>query len=60
MSDKQFDLKIEILDEKYTDQLIVALVQQGHEVYLGEDNNVYFQVYGCDMSELTYEKIKKD
>jgi len=60
MNDKQFELKIKILDEKYTNQLIVALVRQGYDVYLSEDNNICFQVYGCDMNEITYEKIKKD
>ena len=60
MNDKQFELKIKILDEKYVDQLIVALVRQGYDVYLSEDNNICFQVYEDDMTEITYEKIKKD
>ena len=33
----QFEVVITILDEKYTDQLIVALVRQGYAVYFNNE-----------------------
>ena len=37
---KRYEIKIEILNKDYVDNLIVALVRQGYDVYLNEDENV--------------------
>lgn len=36
----RYELKINILDKNYTDQLIIALVRQGYAVYYHEDEKV--------------------
>jgi hypothetical protein len=37
---KRYELSIEILNKDYVDQLIVALVRQGYNVYLNEEEGV--------------------
>lgn len=36
---KRYEFKIEIIDEKYVDTLIVALARQGFNVYLSIDTD---------------------
>lgn len=36
----KYELKIHILDQNYVDQLVVALVRQGYDVYYNADENV--------------------
>ncbi len=44
---KRYELAIQILDPKYVNQLIVALVHQGYSVYYNEDEKVVC----CTVSE---------
>ena len=37
---KRYELSIKILNKDYVDQLIVALVRQGYNTYLNEDEDV--------------------
>jgi len=37
---KKYEIRIEILNKDYVDNLIVALVRQGYDVYLNEEENV--------------------
>lgn len=34
---KRYEIALEVLDEKYVDSLIVALVRQGYDVYYNDD-----------------------
>lgn len=52
------EIRINILDEDYVDQLIVALVRQGYDVYYNdEDKVVCFTMPKEDTTELK-EKLK--
>ncbi len=37
---KRYEIKIDILNKDYVDTLIVALVRQGYDVYLNEEDNL--------------------
>jgi hypothetical protein len=50
---KRYEVRLQITNEKYTDQLIIALVRQGYEVYLSHDEEVCF---GTCEDELTQIK----
>ena len=54
---KLYEYTMEIKNKKYLDSLIVALVRQGYDVYIGEDSNIHFSIYESDLTEITYEKI---
>lgn len=47
---KRFEVSMNILNKEYMDNLIVALVRQGHEVYYNEDENKV--CYIADKEEL--------
>ena len=49
---KSYHLKIEILDENYTDSLIVSLVRQGYKVWFDLDNSVCISVPGDELIEV--------
>jgi hypothetical protein len=55
----RYELKIDIREKKYTDQLIVALVRQGLDVYLssdsfdkGEKESICFQIEDSDLTKI--------
>jgi hypothetical protein len=49
----RYELKIEILNKDYVDNLIVSLVRQGYAVYLNEDEGlVCFEVSDTDLTRL--------
>ena len=49
----KYELKINILDKNYTDQLITALVRQGYAVYYNEDENVVcFEITDDELTKL--------
>lgn len=51
---KRYELKIEILNKNYIDQLIVSLVRQGYDVYLNEDDNIVcFTISEESLTEIT-------
>ena len=52
-----YDLKIEIIDKLYLDSLIVALVRQGYDVYIGDDKTLHINIYDSDLTKITLEKI---
>lgn len=57
---KQYELKINILNKSYVNQLIVALVRQGYDVYLNEEENVVcFTIREEDLTEIEYTRINK-
>lgn len=48
-----YEIKINIIDKKYIDLLIVALVRQGYDVYYNEDENaVCFQINKDEITEI--------
>lgn len=50
---KEYEVAIEIIDEKYIDSLVVSLVRQGYEVYyIQEDDIVCFKTYGKEVREI--------
>lgn len=49
---KRYELSIEILNKDYIDNLIVALVRQGYAVYLGDDDQIHFEVTEEDLTEI--------
>lgn len=50
---KRYEIKIEILNKDYVDNLIVALVRQGYDVYLNEEENVIcFTIMEEDIKEV--------
>ena len=50
---KRYEIKIEILNKEYVDNLIVALVRQGYDVYLREEDNVVcFTIMEEDITEI--------
>ena len=58
---KRFEVAIEIIDPKYMDQLIVALVRQGYDVYFNDDDGkngtVYFTATEEELNEVKYERV---
>jgi len=50
----RYELKIEVLDDDYVDDLIICLARQGYAPYLS-DKCVYFTVNSDDMHELKGE-----
>lgn len=48
-----YEFKIHILDENYTDSLVIALARQGYAPYITDEKNVCIEV-----SEDELEKIK--
>jgi len=51
---KRYELKIDIINKDYVDKTIVALVRQGFDVYINEDENVIC----CTVTEDILEEIK--
>ena len=50
---KRYELSINITDEKYIDNLIVALVHQGYSVYYNKDEKVVcFEVGDDELREI--------
>ena len=50
---KRYEISIAILNKDYVDSLIVALVRQGYDVYLNEEDNVVcFSAAEEDVTEL--------
>ena len=50
---KRYELKIEILNKEYVNNLIIALVRQGYSVYLNEEGNVVcFTITEEELTEL--------
>ena len=50
---KKYEIHIEILNKNYVDNLIVALVRQGYDVYLNEDDNVVcFTIMEEELTEI--------
>lgn len=57
---KKFELKIEILNEDYVNELIVSLVRQGYSVYLNEtDNIICCTITENELTEIVDKGIKK-
>ena len=50
--DKQYELTMDILDEEYVDDLIVALARQGYAPYLSDEGSVCIEVDEIDLIEL--------
>jgi len=50
----RYELAIKILDEKYVDQLVIALARQGYAPYIGEDV-VGFTVSDGELTEIRGE-----
>ena len=49
----KYEMSILILNKDYVDSLIVALVRQGYDVYLNEEDNVVcFSVGEEDLTEI--------
>lgn len=53
VSVKEYEVAIEIIDEKYIDSLVVSLVRQGYEVYYNKDEEkVCFKIYDDEVHEI--------
>ena len=52
----RYHITLEILDKDYIDQLVTALVRQGHSVYYNHETKnkgvVCFEVYDTDLREI--------
>lgn len=48
----RYEFKIQILDKKYTDILVVALARQGYAPYITEDDEVCIEVSNDELEEL--------
>jgi len=56
----KYELKLQILDKNYVDQLITALVRQGYAVYYHEDENVVcFTITDDEITKLEEINEKK-
>lgn len=51
----KYELKIQVLDKNYIDQLITALVRQGYCVYYREDENVVC----CEITDDELTELEK-
>jgi len=49
---KRYELAIKCIARDYIDTLVVALVRQGFEAYLSDDEKVYIQIGSEDIREL--------
>ena len=50
---RKYEISIGILNKDYVDNLIVALVRQGYDVYLNEEENVVcFTIMEEDIKEI--------
>ena len=50
---KEYEVAINIEDEKYIDSLIVALVRQGYDVYYNSDENIVcFTTHDDEVTEI--------
>lgn len=52
---KEYEIAIKISDEKYVDNLIIALVRQGYEVYYNDEEGkglVCFKTYNEEVREI--------
>ena len=53
MKSKRYELRIGILDEKYIDQLVIALARQGYAPYISDGRkSVCFEISGDELTEL--------
>lgn len=48
----RYEVKIKIIDDNYTDSLIISMVRQGYEVYFTEDNEVCFAIGDDELTEI--------
>ena len=48
----RYELKMEILDEDYVDNLIICLARQGYAPYLSDDGDICVTVDSDDMHEI--------
>ena len=48
---KRYELRIEILDEKYVDSLVIAIARQGYAPYIGDDS-VCFEVTDEELTKI--------
>lgn len=49
---KRYEFRIEILDENYTDELIVTLTRQGYAPYLSPNNELCITVSENELEEI--------
>ena len=55
----RYEVAIKILDENYVDNLIIALVRQGYDVYYNSDENIVcFTTDKEELTQINYERIK--
>ena len=48
-----YEIKIEIIDERYLDTLLVSLARQGYAPYYNHEYRaLYFTAYDTDMTEI--------
>lgn len=52
---KEYEIGLEIDDEKYLDSLAIALIRQGYEVYYNKDSrNLCFKTYDEEVREIKH------
>jgi len=46
--------------DKHVDNMVLALVHFGYSVYIGDDDNIYYEVNDDDVEDIEYHSHIKD
>jgi hypothetical protein len=56
---REYEIRIKIINDDFTNDLIVALVRQGYSVYLSDNEEICYTAHEEEVTEIKVDMIRR-